>query len=156
MCNGLVVTNEFYPIGCCYLKTKPSWGLDTKETGMAPFVNRIIGQTFKKGCDSCVGTEPSPLGYQLLQEWDSPGNDIPGACGYTLDACFQLCEDRQTGAGSRCVGFSFNFQDQCCYLKKSLGPYTLKPWGGRNFGLTYARGSVSLTPLHDCHPCSPF
>ena len=87
-CTGFVITNEYFPIGCCYLKTRLN---DVNRLDV--FVNGIVGQTYKKTFIG-LGNEPTKAGYQLMGIKDSPDNDIPGACWITLDACFQLCDSK--------------------------------------------------------------
>ena len=87
-CTGFVITNQQFPIGCCYLKNSLK---DVNSLGI--FLNNVVGQTYKKTFIG-FGNEPTKAGYQLMGLKDSPYNDIPGACWITLDACFQLCDSK--------------------------------------------------------------
>ena len=86
VCVGFVATNEYYPLGCCYLKTALK-----AENALTPFTNNIGGQVYKKSFTG-TGAEPARTGYQLLGLLGSPGNDLSLSCWQTLDSCFQLCE----------------------------------------------------------------
>ena len=87
-CVGFMITNEFYPIGCCYLK---SWL--PSQNNLVQFSNNIVGQTYQKQF-SGLGTEPAKDGYTLVGLRDSPNHDITGACRTTLDSCFDLCKPK--------------------------------------------------------------
>jgi len=137
-CSGFVVTNENSPSGCCYLKGSSL--VNKRESDLALFPSNIVGQTFKKDCGQCILSEPNYPGYQFLDYLDSPNYDISETCSVTLKACIQLCDNEALSSNTlhRCVGFVFNFNQGCCYLKNSIGPYSLKDWW-TGFGVSYER-----------------
>jgi len=140
-CTGFVITNQQFPIGCCYLKNSLK---DVNSLGI--FLNNVVGQTYKKTFIG-LGNEPTRAGYQLMGLKDSPYNDIPGACWITLDACFQLCDSK----GNDCKGFTFRFDHNqfdgtgnCCYLKYQVSSGTLGDFRGSDFGITYAKSTNAV------------